>query len=75
MSKGWLRLVTGGVIPGADLMSAGDRARGWLNVGAVVGGGCGRLESLRVKLYVTTLPTDPALSVAKTSIVFVPLVV
>ena len=44
-------------------------------MGGEVGGGWGRLVSLRVKVYVTTLPTDPALSVAKTSIVFRPLVV
>jgi len=35
----------------------------------------GTLLSLRVKLYVTLLPTDPALSVAKISIVFIPLVI
>ena len=57
------------------LMSVGDIARSWVNVGGVVGGGWGRLLSLRVNWKVTLLPTDPASSVAKISTVFRPLVV
>ena len=58
-------------------MSVGDRARAGteVNGGGEVGGGWGRLVSLRVKVYVTMLPTEPALSVAKISIVFAPLLV
>ena len=60
---GWRRLVTG-ILLMVPLTSAGEIARGEVNVGGEVGGGWGRLGSLRVNWSVTLLPTEPASSVA-----------